>query len=179
MKYVPEPFKIKMVEPIKIATEEQRPQLIADARYNAFALSASDVYIDQQTDSGTGAMSDAQWGALMCGNESYTGGRSYFELVNAAREIFDYEYIQPVHQGRAAEKVLFPVLIERPGQHVISTTFFDATRAHVGLAGGRLIDCVCAEAMDVGSDAPFKGDMDLAGLEPASPRRARGTSRAS
>ncbi|QQR99406.1 MAG: tryptophanase [Austwickia sp.] len=165
MKYIPEPFKIKMVEPIRMTTEAERREKIAAAHYNGFALRAEDVYIDLQTDSGTGAMSDGQWAAMLRGDESYSGGRSYYQLIDTARAIFDYEWIQPVHQGRAAEKVLFPVLIERPGQHVIANTFFDTTRAHVGLAGGHPIDCVCPEGLDSGLDAPFKGNMDVAGLE--------------
>ena len=165
MKYIPEPFKIKMVEPIRITTEDERREKIAAAHYNGFALRAEDVYIDLQTDSGTGAMSDGQWAAMLRGDESYSGGRSYYQLIDTARAIFDYEWIQPVHQGRAAEKVLFPVLIERPGQYVIANTFFDTTRAHVGLAGGHPIDCVCPEGLDSGLDAPFKGNMDLAALE--------------
>lgn len=165
MKYIPEPFKIKMVEPIRLTTEDERRQKIATADYNLFGLMAEDVYIDLLTDSGTGAMSDAQWAAMLRGDESYSGGRSYYQLVHTAREIFGYEWIQPVHQGRAAEKVLFPVLIERPGQCVISNTFFDTTRAHVGLAGGRPIDCISPEGLDSLHDAPFKGNMDLAALE--------------
>ncbi|HQE30360.1 MAG TPA: tryptophanase [Phycisphaerae bacterium] len=165
MKYIPEPFKIKMVEPIKITTEEERRGLIAAAHYNGFGLRAEDVYIDLQTDSGTGAMSDAQWAAMLRGDESYSGGRSYYQLLETAQEIFGYEWIQPVHQGRAAEKVLFPVLVEKRGQYVISNTFFDTTRAHVGLAGGRPIDCVCAEGLDSSVEAPFKGNMDVAELE--------------
>lgn len=165
MKYIPEPFKIKMVEPIRMTTEEERREKIAAAHYNGFALHADDVYIDLQTDSGTGAMSDSQWAAMVRGDESYSGGRSYYQLLETAQEIFGYEWIQPVHQGRAAEKVLFPVLIERPGQLVISNTFFDTTRAHVGLAGGRPVDCVCPEGLDTDLDAPFKGKMDLPGLE--------------
>ena len=165
MRYIPEPFKIKMVEPIRMTTQDERRALIAAVHYNGFGLRAEDVYIDLQTDSGTGAMSDSQWAALVRGDESYSGGRSYYELLDSARDIFGYEYIQPVHQGRAAEKVLFPVLVERPGQYVISNTFFDTTRAHVALAGGRPIDCVCAEGLDSGLDAPFKGNMDVAALE--------------
>lgn len=165
MHYVPEPFKIKIVEPIRMTTEEQRRELIAKANCNVFGLNAADVYIDLLTDSGTGAMSDTQWAAMLRGDESYSGGRSYFDLVETGREIFGYEYIQPVHQGRAAEKVLFPVLIEKPGQVVISNTFFDTTRAHVGLAGGRAIDCVCPEGLDTATEAPFKGNMDLDGLQ--------------
>lgn len=164
MKYIPEPFKIKMVEPIKITTEEERRAKIAACHYNGFGLRADDVYIDLQTDSGTGAMSDTQWAAMLTGDESYSGGRSYYQLLDAAREIFGYEWIQPVHQGRAAEKVLFPILVERPGQIVVSNTFFDTTRAHVGLAGGRPVDCVCPEGLDSSLEAPFKGNMDVPGL---------------
>ncbi|MDO5629668.1 MAG: tryptophanase [Mobilicoccus sp.] len=160
MTYIPEPFKIKMVEPIRMTTQQERRDKVAAAHYNGFALHADDVYIDMQTDSGTGAMSDGQWSAMLSGDESYSGGRSYYQLIDAARDIFGYEWIQPVHQGRAAEKVLFPVLIERPGQIVISNTFFDTTRAHVALAGGRPVDCVCAEGLDSSLDAPFKGNTD-------------------
>ena len=165
MRYIPEPFKIKMVEPIRMTTEEERRDKIQAAHYNGVGLRAEAVYIDLQTDSGTGAMSDAQWAAMLRGDESYSGGRSYYQLLDTAREIFDYEWIQPVHQGRAAEKVLFPVLIERPGQFVVANTFFDTTRAHVALAGGHPIDCVCPEGLDTELEAPFKGNMDVAGLE--------------
>ena len=143
MKYMPEPFKIKMVEPIRMTTEYERRAAIETADYNCFSLRADDVYIDLQTDSGTGAMSDNQWAAMLRGDESYSGGRSYYQLIDTARDIFGYDYIQPVHQGRAAEKILFPLLVTTPGQYVISNMFFDTTRAHVGLAGGRAIDCVC------------------------------------
>lgn len=165
MRYMPEPFKIKMVEPIRMTTRAEREGFIRDAHYNAFSLSAEDVYIDLQTDSGTGAMSDAQWSSVMRGDESYSGGRSYYRLLEAGKEIFGYDYIQPVHQGRAAEKVLFPLLVTRPGQYVISNMFFDTTRAHVGLAGGRAIDCVCPEGLDSGTYYDFKGNMDVARLE--------------
>ncbi|WP_040159725.1 tryptophanase [Mobilicoccus massiliensis] len=165
MRYIPEPFKIKMVEPIRMTTEEERRKLIAEAGYNLFSLKAEDVYIDLLTDSGTNAMSDTQWAAMLTGDESYSGGRSYYQLLDNARELFGYEWIQPVHQGRAAEKVLFPVLIEKPGQFVISNTFFDTTRAHVGLAGGRPVDCVCPEGLDSMHEAPFKGNMDVGRLE--------------
>lgn len=164
MRYMPEPFKIKMVEPIRMTTREEREGFIRDANYNAFALSADNVYIDLQTDSGTGAMSDAQWSSMMRGDESYSGGRSYFRLLEAGKEIFGYDYIQPVHQGRAAEKVLFPLIVT-PGQYVISNMFFDTTRAHVGLAGGRAIDCVCPEGLDSGAYFDFKGNMDVPRLE--------------
>lgn len=164
MRYMPEPFKIKMVEPIKMTTREEREGYIRDANYNAFSLAAENVYIDLQTDSGTGAMSDSQWSAAMRGDESYSGGRSYYRLMDAGKDIFDYAYIQPVHQGRAAEKVLFPLLVT-PGQYVISNMFFDTTRAHVGLAGGRAVDCVCPEGLDSAAYYDFKGNMDVPRLE--------------
>jgi tryptophanase len=161
---MPEPFKIKMVEPIKITTREQREGFIRSANYNAFSLSAEDVYIDLQTDSGTGAMSDSQWASMMRGDESYSGGRSYYKLLEAGKDIFGYDYIQPVHQGRAAEKILFPLLVT-PGQYVISNMFFDTTRAHVGLAGGRPVDCVCPEGLDSATYYDFKGNMDVPRLD--------------
>ena len=116
MKYIPEPFKIKMVEPIAMTSREERANILARAHYNMFGLPAESVYIDLLTDSGTGAMSDAQWAAVMRGDEAYSGGRSYMHLMDVAGGIFGYSYIQPVHQGRAAEKVLMPLLVSRPGQ---------------------------------------------------------------
>jgi tryptophanase len=163
VKYIAEPFKIKMVEPLRLTTPEYRRQAIQQAHYNGFALPAADVYIDLQTDSGTGAMSDAQWAGLMVGDESYSGGRSYFRLMAVAQDIFGYQYNQPVHQGRAAEKVVFPTLTQ-PGQYWLSNTFFDTTRGHVGLAGGRPVDLVCPEGLDTGAYADFKGNMDVAAL---------------
>ncbi len=164
MKYIAEPFKIKSVEPIRMTTREEREQILAEAHYNAFSLPAESVYIDLQTDSGTGAMSDAQWSAMMRGDEAYSGGRSYYRLLQTGKDIFGYDYIQPVHQGRAAEKILMPIITE-PGQVVISNTFFDTTRAHVGLAGGRPVDCICEEGLDTQAYAPFKGNMNVERLE--------------
>ena len=114
MKYIPEPFKIKMVEPIAMTSREERANILARAHYNMFGLPAESVYIDLLTDSGTGAMSDAQWAAVMRGDEAYSGGRSYMHLMDVAGSIFGYSYIQPVHQGRAAEKVLMPLLVSDP-----------------------------------------------------------------
>lgn len=159
-KYVPEPFRIKMVETIRMLSREERQQRIKEAHYNLFYLRGEDVYIDLLTDSGTGAMSSDQWAGLMRGDEAYAGARSYYRLMDAGHDIFGYEFIQPVHQGRAAEKVLFPLLMG-PGQLAISNMFFDTTRAHVEIAGARAIDCVVAEARDPVTPAPFKGNMDV------------------
>lgn len=163
-KYVAEPFKIKMVEPIKMTTREERIEKLKQADYSLFSLMAEDVYIDLQTDSGTGAMSQEQWAGIMRGDEAYSGGKSYFRLMESAKDIFQYDYIQPVHQGRAAEKVLFPGIITK-GQYAISNMFFDTTRAHVGLAGGRAVDLICSEAFDLPTYAPFKGNIDVIKLE--------------
>ncbi|MDO4690686.1 MAG: tryptophanase [Fusobacterium sp.] len=164
IKYVPEPFRIKMVERIKMLTKEERIEKIKEAKYNLFNLKAEDVYIDLLTDSGTNAMSDYQWAGIMRGDEAYAGGRSYFNLIETAQKIFAYKFIQPVHQGRAAEKVLFPILLTG-GKIAISNMFFDTTRAHVELAGARAVDCVVKEAGNPSIRAPFKGNMDVEKLE--------------
>lgn len=164
IKYVPEPFRVKMVETIKMLTREERIQKIKEANYNMFGLKGEDVYIDLLTDSGTNAMSAEQWGGVMVGDEAYAGGKSYYKLVDAGQDIFGYKYIQPVHQGRAAEKVLFPLMMG-PGKVAISNMFFDTTRAHVEIAGARAIDCIVEEAKDPSKRAPFKGNMDVVKLE--------------
>lgn len=164
MKYVPEPFRIKMVEPIKMLTRQEREEKIKEAHYNMFGLKGEDCYIDLLTDSGTNAMSSFQWAGVMQGDEAYAGASSYYRLREAGQDIFGYQYIQPVHQGRAAEKVLFPVLLG-PGKFAVSNMFFDTTRAHVELAGARAIDCVVEEAKNPAKRAPFKGNMDVKKLE--------------
>ena len=163
-KYVPEPFRIKMVEPIRLTTREERLKKLEAAKYNMFNLRGEDVYIDLLTDSGTNAMSDKQWAGVIVGDEAYAGGKSYFKLLAAGQDIFGYEFIQPVHQGRAAEKVMFPLLLKK-GQFAISNMFFDTTRAHVTLSGGKPVDCECAEAKKPSVYAPFKGNMDVEKLE--------------
>lgn len=162
--YTPEPFRIKMVETIKMTSPEERAQKIAAAHYNLFNLRGKDVYIDLLTDSGTNAMSSEQWAGIMRGDEAYAGASSFYALEAAAQDIFGYEYIQPVHQGRAAEKVLFPAFLKK-GQYAISNMFFDTTRAHVELTGARALDCVVPEAKDPSHRCKFKGNMDVARLE--------------
>ena len=158
-KYYAEPFKIKMVEPIKILTREERIEKIKEANYNVFALDSDDVYIDLLTDSGTGAMSADQWAGIMVGDEAYSGSRSFKNLMASAKDVFGYKYFQPVHQGRAAEKVVMPIFLHE-GKVAISNMHFDTTRAHVELAGARAIDCVIPEALDTVDFHPFKGNMD-------------------
>ena len=164
IKYVAEPFRIKMVETIRMTTRKEREKLIKEANYNMFNLRGEDVYIDLLTDSGTNAMSQEQWAGILRGDEAYAGAKSFFNLQASAKDIFGYDYIQPVHQGRAAEKVVFPLLLQ-PGKVSISNMFFDTTRAHVEIAGARAIDCVVEEALDPSTRAKFKGNMDVKKLE--------------
>lgn len=164
VKYVAEPFRIKMVEPIKMLSRKEREEKIKTAHYNLFNLAGEDCYIDLLTDSGTNAMSDQMWAGIMCGDEAYAGSRSYYKLMSAGKDIFNYGYIQPVHQGRAAEKVLFNTFLKK-GKYAISNMFFDTTRAHVELCGARAIDCVVEEAKDPVLRVPFKGNMDVKRLE--------------
>ena len=164
VKYVAEPFKIKMVEPLKMTTRAEREEKLKAADYNVFGLDSDDVYIDCLTDSGTGAMSDAQWAGMMSGDESYAGARGYRRLMKAVTDIFGYKYGQPVHQGRAAEQVLLPNYLKK-GQRCISNMHFDTTRGHVGLLGARAVDIVVPEAKDTSTYLPFKGNMDTVRLE--------------
>ncbi len=162
--YYPEPFRIKAVEPLRMLTRAEREKKLAEANYNVFALRSEDVYIDLLTDSGTNAMSGNQWAGVMNGDESYAGANSYFHVVETARDIFGFEYIQPVHQGRAAEKVLLPILLEGK-KYAISNMHFDTTRGHVVLCGCIPVDCVVPEALDTTLRADFKGNMDVVRLE--------------
>ncbi len=161
--YIPEPFRIKSVEPLKLLTREEREAKIAEANYNVFALASRDVYIDLLTDSGTGAMSSAQWAGVMLGDESYAGADCYYRVQDNAKKIFGMPYVQLVHQGRAAEKVLLPILLEGK-KYAIANMHFDTTRAHVELAGARAIDCVVPEALDTTKYYDFKGNMDTVRL---------------
>lgn len=155
-----EPYRIKAVEAIRLKTREERVRLIAEAGYNLFLLRAEDVYIDLLTDSGTGAMSDRQWAALMMGDEAYAGSRSFYRLRDTVAEIFGFPYVLPTHQGRGAENVLFTLLV-RPGQHVIGNIHFDTTRAHIEHKRGIADDLVVEAMHDPTARVPFKGDLDL------------------
>ena len=163
-KYVAPPYRIKMVEPIKMTTREERISLLKESGYNPFSLRSEDVYIDLLTDSGTGAMSHFQWAALMMGDEAYAGSRSFYRLEKVAKEITNYKYIIPAHQGRGAEQVVLPQLVDRDGLYFISNMHFDTTRAHVELAGARALDCVIDECFDTENYHPFKGNFHLENL---------------
>ena len=155
-----EPFKIKTVERIPITTREEREKILDDAKGNIFRVPARAITIDLLTDSGTGAMSDAQWGAIMQGDESYAGSRSWEDLNSAAQEIFGMEWILPAHQGRGAEHLLFTVLLDREKDPVIpGNGHFDTTSGHIAWAGGTGVDCIGDWASDPDSDYPFKGDI--------------------
>ena len=164
-KYVAPPYRIKMVEPIKVTTKEEREVYLKEAGYNPFSLRSEDVYIDLLTDSGTGAMSQYQWAALMRGDEAYAGSRSFYKLEEVVKNITGYKYIIPAHQGRGAEQVVLPQLVKHDNMYFISNMHFDTTRAHVELAGARALDCTIDAALDTTTYHPFKGNFDTARLE--------------
>jgi tyrosine phenol-lyase len=164
MKTIIEPFRIKMVEPIKLTTRREREELIRAAHFNPFLLRAEDVIIDLLTDSGTSAMSSEAWAAMMRGDESYAGARSWYRFRDTVQDIFGFEQVIPTHQGRAAEHILFGVLV-KPDSIVPNNTHFDTTRANIEFVGGRPVDLPCLESDDIDSNAPFKGNMDIAALE--------------
>ena len=156
-----EPWRIKMVEPIRLLDRASREAAIREAGYNTFLLRSEDVYIDLLTDSGTSAMSDLQWSALMRGDEAYAGSRSFYELETAAREIYGFTHVVPTHQGRGAENLLSRLLIQ-PGNVIPQNMYFTTTRAHQELNGGRFVDVIVDAAHAPASDHPFKGHGDLA-----------------
>jgi tryptophanase len=163
LKAIIEPFRIKMVEPIKLTTRDEREHLIEAAHFNPFLLRAEDVIIDLLTDSGTSAMSSDAWAELMRGDESYAGARSWFRFRDTVQDIFGFEQVIPTHQGRAAEHILFG-LMAKPGCIVPNNTHFDTTRANIEYVGAEALDLLCKEANDLSTPHPFKGNMDTEAL---------------
>ena len=159
-----EPWKIKMVEPIRLTSREERERALKEAGYNTFLLRSEDVYIDLLTDSGTSAMSDRQWAGIMMGDESYAGSRNFYHLEEAVQTYYGYRYVVPTHQGRGAEHLISQTVI-KPGQTVPGNMYFTTTRLHQELAGGAFVDVIIDEAHDPSNLHPFKGDVDLDKLE--------------
>jgi tyrosine phenol-lyase len=159
-----EPWKIKMVEPLRTISREERAALLEKHGYNQFFLRSEDVYIDLLTDSGTNAMSDRQWAALMMGDEAYAGSRNFHHLEDTVRDHYGYHHVVPVHQGRAAEHLVSRALI-KPGDYIPGNMYFTTTRAHQELAGGTFVDVIIDEAHDPSNLHPFKGDVDLDKLD--------------
>jgi tyrosine phenol-lyase len=159
-----EPFKIKMVELLKMTTPAQRKKTIEEAGFNTFLLKSRDVYIDLLTDSGTNAMSDRQWAGLMMGDEAYAGSENFYHLEATVRKYYGYKYVVPTHQGRGAENLLSRITI-KPGDVVPGNMYFTTTRLHQELAGGTFYDVIIDEAHDPASLHPFKGDIDIAKLQ--------------
>jgi len=162
----PEPFRIKMVEPVHVPDAQERERALKDGHFNMFGLRSADVYIDLLTDSGTGAMSKQQWAAIMMGDEAYAGADSYFSLKKAVKDVLGFDYTIPVHQGRAAENVVFGSLVKE-GDVIPFNMPFDTTRGHIFNAKASSVDCVIDEAFDRENPHPFKGNVDIAKLEKA------------
>mgnify|MGYP001114131975 CR=1 FL=1 len=159
-----EPFKIKMVELLRMTTREERERVIVAAGYNTFLIRSRDVYIDLLTDSGTAAMSDRQWAGLMLGDEAYAGSENYYHLEAAVQKHYGYKFLLPTHQGRGAENILSQLLI-KPGDYVPGNMYFTTTRLHQERAGGAFVDVIVDEAHDPASEHPFKGNVDIAKLD--------------
>src|SRR3954447_6132362 len=164
MRTIIEPFKIKMVEPIRLTTPEQREAILRRAHFNLFQVPAEDVIIDLLTDSGTAAMSSEQWAGMIRGDESYAGARSWYRFEAVLRELTGMPHILPTHQGRASERILFE-LVGGPGKVIPSNNHFDTTRANIEHSGARAVDLVIAEGRQSQSRHPFKGNLDPEKLE--------------
>lgn len=159
-----EPFKIKMVEPVRMTTREDREKAIKEAGYNTFLLKSKDVYIDLLTDSGTSAMSDRQWAGMMLGDEAYAGSVNFYHLEEAVQKYYGYKYIVPTHQGRGAEHIISQIMIKE-GDIIPGNMYFTTTKLHQELAGGKFVDVIIDEAHDPENEHPFKGDVNLEKLE--------------
>lgn len=161
---MPEPYRTKMVEPVKILSHAQRAEKMKEAGYNTFLLQSEDVHIDLLTDSGTNAMSDAQWSAMMLGDEAYAGAKSFYKLEKAVQKAYGFKYVVPAHQGRGAEHMLSQSWVSK-GQYIPGNMYFTTTRLHQELAGGNFVDVICEEGHNPTSDYPFKGNVSLEKLE--------------
>ena len=159
-----EPYKIKMTEPIRQSTRAERERWIKEAKYNLFNLRSDQVTIDLLTDSGTGSMSDRQWSAMMCGDESYAGASSYFRLKERVKSLFGMPYFLPTHQGRAAENVIFSAML-KPGDIVPGNSHFDTTKGHIEFRHCHAVDCTIDAAAQTQIELPFKGEIDIEKLK--------------
>ena len=159
-----EPFKIKVIEPVKIPSEGRRKEAIREAGFNTFLLLSDDVFIDLLTDSGTTAMSDNQWAGMMLGDESYAGSKNFYNLEKAIQDVLGYKFVVPTHQGRGAEHLMYRHLTN-PGQLVPRNMYFTTSKAHVELAGGYMVDVINDNAHNPENEDPFKGNVDLKKLQ--------------
>lgn len=165
MKYMPEPYKVKMVEPLRILPKEERIEAMKKAGYNTFLLDSRDVYIDLLTDSGTNAMSDRQWAGLMMGDEAYAGSENFKHLEKTVQDIMGFKHVVPTHQGRGAENLLSQILV-RPGTYVPGNMYFTTTRAHQEMNGGTFVDVIIDDAhVSDNPDILFKGNIDLKNMK--------------
>jgi len=159
-----EPYKIKMVEPLRMLSKKERQKAIEEAGYNTFLLRSEDVYIDLLTDSGTSAMSDRQWAGMMLGDEAYAGSRNFYNLEKTVQDVYGYKHLVPTHQGRAAEHMISRILIKE-GDYIPGNMYFTTTKLHQEMAGAKFVDVIVDEAHDPDSEYPFKGDIDLNKLQ--------------